>query len=113
MPDFSFSQIFTANQRDVRPLANWKYRRLPFAALVTVISRSSTAGNLITADAGAQNIQQRSPVQGGGTIGTTPVPQTTPVLQFVAQPFDEIVLSYDETLGGTPTVDGYINIEPA
>ncbi len=68
---------------------------------------------MLTADAGAQNIQQRSPIQAGGTAGTTPVPQTTPVLQFVAQPFDEIVLSIDETGGLTPTVDGYINVEPA
>jgi len=113
MPDFSFTQALTANQRDFRPLANWKYRRLPFAALVTVLLRATGTSTVLTADAGAQNIQQRSPIQAGGTAGTTPVPQTTPVLQFVAQPFDEIVLSIDETGGLTPTVDGYINIEPA
>lgn len=113
MPDFTYSQALTANQRDFRPLANWKYRRLPFAALVTVIDRATGTSVLLTADAGAQNIKQRSPVQAGGTAGTTPVPQTSPVLQFIAAPFDEIVLSYDETAGLTPTIDGYINVEPA
>jgi hypothetical protein len=113
MPDFTFSQALTANQRDFRPLANWKYRRLPFAALVTVILRATGTSAVLTADAGAQNVQQRSPIQTGGVAGTIPVPQTSPVLQFVAQPFDEIVLSIDETGGLTPTVDGYINVEPA
>jgi len=113
MPDFVFSQALTANQLDFRPLANWKYRRLPFGALVTVLIRATGVSARLTADAGAQNIQQKSPIPGGGTAGNTPVPQTTPVLQFVANPFDEIVLSIDEVSGLTPTVDGYVNIEPA
>jgi hypothetical protein len=113
MPDFTVSQALTANQKDFRPLANWKYRRLPFAALVTVLVRATGTSAVLTADAGAQNIQQKAPIQAGGTAGTTPVPQTTPVLQFVAAPFDEIVLSIDETGGLTPTVDLYINVEPA
>ena len=36
-----------------------------------------------------------------------------PVLQFIAQPFDEIIISIDEVSALTPTVDGYINVEPA
>ena|SRR5256885_10262367 len=113
MPDFHFSQALTANQLDFRPLANWKYRRLPFRALVTSIIRATGVSARLTADAGAQNVQQKSPIQTGGVAGTIPVPQTTPVLQFVAEPFDEIVLSIDEVGGLTPTVDGYINVEPA
>ncbi len=113
MPDFSFSQALTANQADFRPLANWKYRRLPFRALVTLLVRATGVSTRLTVDAGAQNVNQKSPIQTGGTAGQTPVPQTTPVLQFVAMPFDEIVVSIDEVGGLTPTVDGYINIEPA
>jgi hypothetical protein len=113
MPDFHFSQALTANQLDFRPLANWKYRRLPFAALVTVLVRATGISARLTAAAGAQEVLQKSPIQTGGVAGTIPVPQTTPVLQFVANPFDEIVLSIDEVSGLTPTVDGYINVEPA
>jgi hypothetical protein len=113
MPDFHSSQALTASQLDFRPLANWKYRRLPFRALVTVIARATGASARLTADAGAQNVLQKSPIQTGGVAGTIPVPQTTPVLQFIAEPFDEIVLSIDEVSGLTPTVDLYINVEPA
>ena len=115
MPDFTDSRALTANQADVRPLANWKYRVLPIAArrwAVTLLARATTAGVQVQIDAGGQNMQQRSQVQGGGTAGVTPVPQTTPVIQFFADALDEIIVSYFETLGGTPTVDTYINVEP-
>lgn len=114
MPDFSWSQALTANQLDYRPLANWKYRRLPFRAQVSILHRTTgAAGNVRhTIDSGAQNIVQKSPVQVGGTAGVTPVPNTTPVIQFVAEAGDELIVSVDETAGATPTVDGYINVEP-
>jgi len=112
MPDFSWSRAMTANQLDDRPLANWKYRRLPFRALVTILQRATTGGVRETIDSGAQNIKQKSPVHGGGTATVTPIPQTTPVIQFVGEGGDEIVISNDEVLAGTPTVDGYINVEP-
>jgi hypothetical protein len=113
VPDFSWSIALTANQLDSRPLANWKYRRLPYRAAVTVLQRATGISVRQTIDAGAQNIQQKSPVHAGGTAGTQPIPQTTPVLQFIAEPFDEIIISNDEVSGLTPTVDGYINVEPA
>src|SRR5258708_34205653 len=112
MPHFTYSQALTATQADFRPLANWKYRRLPFAALVTHLVRSTGTTAKLTASAGASEVNQKSPIQTGGVAGTPPVPQTTPVLQFVAQPFDEIVISIDETGGPPPTLDGYINVEP-
>lgn len=115
MPDFSWSRALTANQLDDRPLANWKYRVLPASSArwaVTILQRATTNGVRETLDAGAQNMKQKSPVHGGGTAGVTPIPQTTPVVQFFAAPLDEIIISNDEVLGGTPTVDGYINVEP-
>jgi len=57
-------------------------------------------------------MQQKSPVHGGGTAGVQPIPQTSPVLQFIGEAGDEIIISNDEVAGGTPTVDGYINVEP-
>jgi len=113
VPDFTYSQALTANQLDFRPLSNWKYRRLPFRALVTHLVRATGISTRLTADAGAQNVQQKSTIHTVGVAGTVTVTQTTPVLQFVAEPFDEIVISIDEVGGLTPTVDGYINVEPA
>lgn len=115
MPDFAFTQALTANQADYRPLAAWRYRRLPWRALVSILMRTTgAAGNVKqTIDAGAQNIVQKSPMTVGGTAGVQPVPQNTPVIQFIGDAGDELVISIDETAGATPTVDGYVNVEPA
>lgn len=112
MPDFTWSIALTANQLDSRPLANWKYRRLPFRAGVTIMQRATGTSGRETIDAGAQNLKQKSNIHGGGTGGNVPIPQTTPVVQFIADAGDEIIISNDEVGGLTPTVDGYINVEP-
>lgn len=112
MPDFTISQALTASQLDFRPLANWKYRRLPYRALVTILLNATTAGVRETIDTGAQNIKQKSQVQGGGTAGTFPVHFNSPVIQFRGDPFDELIISLDEVLGGTPTINLYVNVEP-
>jgi hypothetical protein len=112
MPDLAFSQALTANQTAFRPLANWRYRRLPYRALVTILVRATAAGVRFSVLSGTTEVVQRSPIQAGGTAGVTPVAQTTPVFQFMAEPGDELDLSIDETLGGTPTVDGWVNAEP-
>ena len=80
---------------------------------VTILQRATTTGVRQTIDAGGQNMVQKSQVQGGGTAGVTPIPQTTPVIQFFGAALDEVIVSNDEVAGGTPTVDGYINVEPA
>lgn len=112
MPDFTWSIAMTANLLDSRPLANWKYRRLPFPARVTIMQRATGVSVRETLDAGAQNIKQKSNISTGGVAGTVPIPQTTPVVQFDADAGDEIIISNDEVGGLTPTVDGYINVEP-
>lgn len=112
MPELKFSTAMTANQVALRPLQFWRYRRLPYRAQVTVLLRATTVGVRYSILTGTQEIVQRSPVQGGGTAGVTPVPQVSPVDQFMAQPGDEIDLALDEVAAGTPTVDGWVNIEP-
>jgi hypothetical protein len=112
MPELIFSQALTASQVAFRPLQNWRFRRLPYPAVVTVLIRATTVGARFTMMAGTTEIAQRSPVQGGGTAGVTPTPLNTPVLQFNAEPGDEIDLAIDEVLAGTPTVDGWVNVEP-
>lgn len=113
MPDLQFSQALTANQTQFRPLANWRFRRLPYRAQITVLLRATTVGTRFNAMSGTTEVVQRSPIQGGGTAGVTPTPLNTPVQQFVAEAGDEIDISIDEVAGGTPTVDGWVNAEPA
>lgn len=112
MPDLTFSQALTANQVAFRPLANWRFRRLPYRALITVLLRATTTGSRFSILSGTTEVAQRSPIQGGGTAGVTPVPQTTPLFQFFADAGDEIDMAIDEVAGGTPTVDGWVNAEP-
>ena len=112
MPDFSFSQALTANQADFRPLQQWAYRVLPFRALVTVFMRATDGNTRQTVSAGAQVIRQRSPINAGGTAGHMPTIQDTIPTQFHAAAGDELIVSIDEVAGGTPTVDGYVNVDP-
>lgn len=111
-PIFAWSVLMTANQRDSRPLANWQYRRLPFRAHVRICQRATTVGVQTTIYSGAETIQQRCPEQGGGTIGITPVHFTTPVKEWIGASGDEIIVSNDEVLAGTPTADGIVYVDP-
>lgn len=112
MPDLFVSQALTASQVAFRPLANWRFRRLPYRARVTVLMRATTVGTRANLLTGTTEILQRSPIQGGGTAGVTPSPLNTPVVQFIAEGGDELDLAIDEVLAGTPTVDIWVNVEP-
>lgn len=113
MPDLFFSQALTANQTAFRPLANWRFRRLPYRALITMLLRATTVGTRASVLTGTTEVLQRSPIQGGGTAGVTPSPLNTPAVQFIADAGDELDLAIDEVAAGTPTVDGWVNVEPA
>jgi hypothetical protein len=116
MPSFPISQALTANQAGFNPLTGWQFEFIPMAwrkgALVRVFARGTTAGIRTTIFSGSQTIQQRSPVQGGGTAGNTPTVFTTNPVEFIASPGDRLILTYDEVLGGTPTLDAVINVDP-
>ena len=116
MPSFVFSEAMTANQLGLNPLSGWQYEFVPTmypnGAAVSVLDRATTTGVRRQIFAGSQAIVQRSPVQGGGTAGTTPSPLNTAPVSFIAAPGDRLILSYDEVSGGTPTVDGLVEIEP-
>lgn len=116
MPSLPFSTAMTANQLGLNPLSGWQYEYVPATwprgAACELLVRATTTGARMTIYSGSQTIQERAPVQGGGTAGTTPSPLNTPVASWVAMPGDRLKLSIDEVLGGTPTVDGIIVVEP-
>jgi hypothetical protein len=116
MPALPFSQALTANQLGFNPLSGWQYEFVPIAysrgAAVSLLLRSTTTGARVTVLAGGQVIQERSPIQGGGTAGVTPSPLNTTPLSFIANPNDRIKLLIDEVAGGTPTIDGLVQLEP-
>lgn len=115
MPQFPFSQALTANQLGFDPLTNWQYRTVPALMgphAVKLLARATTTGVRLTIYSGAMTIQQRAPVQGGGTAGVTPSELNTTPVVWIAQPSDLLLLQFDEVAAGTPTVDGVIIIEP-
>lgn len=111
MPSFTFSQIFTANGT-VRPLDGWQYEYLPWPAEVQVMARSTDVNVVAVYTSGSETIVEESPVQGGGTIGVIPSSLNTPIQGWYAAAGDRLKLSYREVAGGTPTVDGIIEITP-
>lgn len=116
MPALPFSQALTANQLGFNPLSGWQYEYVPQAfargAVVSVLARSTDANTRMAVSTGSQTIQERSPIQSGGTAGVTPSPLNTSPLTFIASPGDRLKLAIDEVAGGTPTVDGIVQIEP-
>jgi hypothetical protein len=113
MPQFVFSTAMTANQLGLNPLSGWQYEYLPWPAQVILLVRSTTSGNRQTIYAGSETVQERVPVQGGGTAGVTPSELNTPAVSFQAAAGDRLKLVIDEVLAGTPTVDGVIIVNPA
>jgi len=114
MPQFPFSQALTANQKGYDPLSSWQYRYLPWRARVQLLLRTTGAVNNVQATvySGSECIQQRAPMQVGGTAGVTPSPLNTAPIEWIAGAGDVLLLQIDETAGATPTVDGLIIINP-
>lgn len=113
MPQLNFSQALTANQLGFNPVSGWHYEFLPWPAEVIVLVRATGTSVRITVFSGSETIQERSPVQAGGTAGVTPSELNTPAIAFVGAGGDRLKLAIDEVGGLTPTVDGIIIVNPA
>lgn len=112
MPQLTFSNAMTANQLGYNPLSGWQFEYLPWPAAVKILVRGTDVNTRITVYSGSQTIQERSPIQGGGTAGTTPTDFTTTPIVFMGAAGDRLKLAIDEVAAGTPTVDGVIIAEP-
>lgn len=116
MPSFPFSQALVANQLGFNPLAGWQYEFVPMAygrgAAVALLATATTANVRLTIYSGGQTIQQRSPVQAGGTAGVIPSELNTTPQTWVAAPGDRIILLFDEVGGAAANVDGIVLLEP-
>jgi hypothetical protein len=112
MPQLTFSTAMTANQLGLNPLSGWQYEFLPWPAQVIVLARATAVGVVATVYSGSETIQERSPVQAGGTAGTTPSELNTPAIAWQAAAGDRLKLTVDNTTAGTPTVDGIIIVNP-
>ncbi len=112
MPQLVFSQALTANQLGFNPLSGWQYEYLPWPAEIRLLLRSTDANLRATIYTGSETIQERSPVQAGGTAGVTPSELNTPAISFFAAAGDRLKAVIDNTAAGTPTLDGVIVANP-
>lgn len=112
MPQLNFSQALTANQLGFNPVSGWQYEYLPFPASVILLIRATGTSAKLTLYSGSETLQERSPIQGGGTAGTTPSELNTPAISFLAAGGDRLKVVIDETGGLTPTIDGVIIVNP-
>jgi len=112
MPALVVSQAMTANQRGLNIFANWQYEFAPYPSSVKLLIRATTAGVLMALYSGSETIQESSPVQGGGAAGTTPSELNTAPQIWLAAMRDRLKTKLDEVLGGTPTVDAIVVLEP-
>lgn len=112
MPQLNFSQALTANQLGFNPISGWQYEYLPWPAHVILLVRATDVNERMTVYTGSETIMERSPVQGGGTAGTTPSELNTPAVSFQAAAGDRLKVVIDNTTAGTPTVDGIIIVNP-
>ncbi len=113
MPQLPFSQALTANQLGFNPISGWQYEFLPWPAQVILLIRATDANERATVYSGSETIQERSPVQAGGTAGVTPSELNTPAISWIAAAGDRLKVVIDNTTAGTPTVDGLIIANPA
>jgi hypothetical protein len=113
LPQLNFSQALTANQLGFNPAAGWQYEYLPWPAQIIILVRATGNSARITVYSGSETIQERSPIQGGGTAGVTPSELNTPAISFIAAGGDRLKFAIDEVGGLTPTVDGIIIANPA
>ena len=112
MPQFTFSQAMTANQQGLDALALWQYRYAPYRCRVTVYDNATTVGVRLTITTGSMTVQQKSPAQGGATAGVFGTAFNVVPVDFVAESGDRISIVHDEVLGGTPTVNVLVSLDP-
>lgn len=112
MPQLNFSQALTANQLGFNPLAGWQYEFLPWPAQILLLIRATDNNERATIYSGSETIQERSPVQGGGTAGVTPSELNTPAIAWQAAAGDRLKAVIDNVAATTGTVDGIIIANP-
>jgi len=113
MPQFPFSQALSANQLGFNPLSGWQYEYLPWPAQVILLVRATDVNERMTVYSGSETIQERSPVQAGGTAGVTPSELNTPAVSWIAAGGDRLKVVIDNVAATTGTVDGLIIVNPA
>lgn len=119
MPRLTFSTELAANQAGYDPLnaANWEFRKIPEAYVNGAICKAMFTAEIastvvVVITSGSTSIQKRSPVTLDATVGNLPSELNVSPVVWRAGPGDQISLEFTETAGGTPYVQGIVDVEP-
>lgn len=94
------------------PLQDWQYETPDFPGMIEVFSRATAVGLLETISSAGETLKQESPVQAGGTAGTTPSRLNTEPVVGRAAPLQKIRVFYRNPTGGAITIDGQVVLTP-
>lgn len=114
MPDKMQTVAIGAAAVRTNILDDWKYRKLPYPALVTLLISSDEAAVPFHVMTGTTEVVELGSELTKGTIDVIPVPNTTPVIQFTAPKDDEVfVYVSDNATGNGHNCMYWINVERA
>jgi hypothetical protein len=94
------------------PLTDWQYETPDFDGMIEVFSRATATGLVETISSAGDTLKQESPVQAGGTAGTTPSRLNTEPVVGRAAKLSKIRIGYRNPTGGAITIDGLIVLTP-
>lgn len=112
MPKISWTEDIAAGAV-FRPLDGWQYQYVPMGGMITILHWAEAVGVVVTVTSGSDTLQERSPVDAGGTIGVIPSAFDTPALIDQVAAGDLIKIQYENTTVAAIDVAGEIDYSPA
>jgi hypothetical protein len=94
------------------PLTDWQYETPDTDVTVQILERATATGLVSSCSSGGDTIKQESPVQAGGTAGTTPARLNTEPITGKGHSGKKLRLAYRNPTGGAITVDGVVILIP-
>ena len=94
------------------PLTGWQYLYVPFGGMIKINHDAAAVGVVVTVTSGSDTLQERSPVDAGGTAGVIPSDLDTPPIVDEVAAGDLIKISYENTTAGPISVQGMIDYTP-
>lgn len=89
-------------------ISGWQYEYLPWPARIKLLIRATATTLRLTVFSGSETIQEESPIQGGGTAGTTPSELNTPPITWDGASGDRLKFNVRSTDAATQTVDAIV-----
>jgi len=113
MPNLTWTQAITTGDT-FEPLTGWQYEYSPWGGHIEIVHDATATGVVATISSGSDTLQERSPVSAQATAVAGKMPSALdqlPVSDDIAAG-DRLKIFYENTTGGTITVNGTIVLQP-